>query len=173
MAVVVETTIGDFTIDLFVDARPQACKNFLKLCKMKYYNFCLFHSVQPNFLAQTGDPTGTGNGGESIYGLLYGENARYFEAEMMPKLKHHKPGLVSMVNCGNNMLGSQFFVTLGEELVSLDQEHCVFGEITEGVEIVLRLNEAICDTLHRPYKDIRPIADGEVTTAEPWWLRCG
>lgn len=45
-----------------------ACKNFLKLCKLKYYNFCIFHHIQANFVAQTGDPTGTGSGGESVYG---------------------------------------------------------------------------------------------------------
>lgn len=154
MAVVVETTLGDFTVDLFTERRPQTCKNFLKLCKIKYYNFCLFHSVQANFLAQTGDPTGTGVGGESIFGVLYGENARYFEAETMPKMKYSKAGLLSMVNVGNNMLGSQFFVTLGNDLQSLD-EHCIFGEVTEGLDILLKLNEAICDTTHRPYQDIR------------------
>lgn len=154
MAVVVETTLGDFTVDLFTERRPQTCKNFLKLCKIKYYNFCLFHSVQANFLAQTGDPTGTGLGGESIFGVLYGDNARYFEAETMPKMKYSKTGLLSMVNVGNNMLGSQFFVTLGSDLQSLD-EHCIFGEVTEGLDILLKLNEAICDTTHRPYQDIR------------------
>jgi len=59
MSVIIETTLGDITIDLFVDERPRCCLNFLKLCKVKYYNYCLFHSVQRNFVAQTGDPTGT------------------------------------------------------------------------------------------------------------------
>lgn len=154
MAVVIETTLGDFTVDLYTEERPQTCKNFLKLCKIKYYNFCLFHSVQTNFLAQTGDPTGSGTGGESIFGIVYGDKARYYEAEKLPKLKHTKPGLLSMVNCGDNMLGSQFFLTLGSELQSLD-EHCIFAEITEGMEILLKLNETICDNQHRPYKDIR------------------
>ncbi|XP_066587551.1 peptidyl-prolyl cis-trans isomerase sig-7 isoform X2 [Prorops nasuta] len=145
MAVVIETTIGDFTVDLYTDERPQTCRNFLKLCKVKYYNWNLFHSVQSNFIAQTGDPTGTGKGGESIYGMVLGEKARYYEVEQMPKIKHNRAGLLSMVNCGNNMLGSQFFITLAPELQSLDAEHCVFGEITEGLEIILKFNEAICD----------------------------
>ncbi|KAL6424072.1 hypothetical protein ACFW04_009755 [Cataglyphis niger] len=157
MAVVIETTIGDFTVDLYIDERPQSktTRNFLKLCKLKYYNWNLFHSVQTNFIAQTGDPTGTGKGGESVYGIVLGEKARYYEAERMPKIKHNRIGLLSMVNCGNNMLGSQFFITLGSELQSLDNEHCVFGEITEGLEIILKFNEAICDGDQRPYQDIR------------------
>ncbi|KAL0129339.1 hypothetical protein PUN28_004205 [Cardiocondyla obscurior] len=155
MAVVVETTIGDFTVDLYTDERPQTTRNFLKLCKLKYYNWNLFHSVQANFIAQTGDPTGTGKGGESVYGIILGEKARYYEAEQMPKIKHSRIGLLSMVNCGNNMLGSQFFITLGSELQSLDSEHCVFGEITEGLEVIFKFNETICDGDQRPYQDIR------------------
>ncbi|CAL7940999.1 unnamed protein product [Xylocopa violacea] len=155
MAVVVETTLGDFTVDLYTEERPQTCRNFLKLCKLKYYNWNLFHSVQSNFIAQTGDPTGTGKGGESVYGIVLGEKARYYEAEQMPKIKHDRSGLLSMVNCGNNMLGSQFFITLAPELQSLDGQHCVFGEITEGLEIIFKFNETICDGDHRPYQDIR------------------
>lgn len=111
--------------------------------------------MQSNFIAQTGDPTGTGKGGESIHSIVLGKHARYFEAERMPKIKHYKAGLLSMVNCGDNKLGSQFFITLASDLQSLDGEHCVFGEITEGMEIILKLNETICDGDHRPYQDIR------------------
>lgn len=132
-----------------------ACRNFLKLCKIKYYNWNLFHSVQSNFIAQTGDPTSTGKGGESIYGQVLGEKARYYEAEQMPKIKHDRVGLLSMVDCGNNMLGSQFFITLAPSLQSLDGQHCVFGEISEGLDIILKFNEAICDDSDRPYQDIR------------------
>ncbi|XP_074102464.1 peptidyl-prolyl cis-trans isomerase-like 4 isoform X2 [Cotesia typhae] len=88
MSVVIETTIGDFTVDLFTNERPQTCRNFLKLCKIKYYNWSLFHTVEREFIAQTGDPTGTGKGGESVYGMVLGEKARYYEAEQMPKIKH-------------------------------------------------------------------------------------
>lgn len=132
-----------------------ACRNFLKLCKVKYYNWSLFFTVQSNFIAQTGDPTATGKAGESAYGIALGEKARYYEAEKFPKIKHDKVGLLSMVNCGNNMLGSQFFITLGTDLQSLDGEHCIFGEITEGLEIILKFNEVICDAQHRPYQDVR------------------
>ena len=77
MSVVIETTQGDLTVDLFTKERPKTCLNFLKLCKTKAYNLNLFHTVQPDFIAQTGDPTGTGRGGESIFSQLYGEQVRY------------------------------------------------------------------------------------------------
>ena len=129
------------------------CKNFLKLCKIKFYNLCLFHSVQTNFLAQTGDPTGTGtSGGESIYRRLYGDQARYFEGDLIPKLKHNC-GNLSMVSAGDNMFGSQFLITLADNQESLDAgQHCVFGKIVEGLEILETLNETICDHDNRPYQ---------------------
>ncbi len=138
------------------------CKNFLKLCKAKFYNLNLFHSVQPSFMAQTGsglDATNSGlaRAGESIYKRLYGDQATYFEGDLLPKIKHTKLGQLSMVTVGDNMYGSQFFITLDESLDYLDgQGHCVFGEIVEGLEEISQVfNETICDTDHRPYQDIR------------------
>jgi len=154
MSVVIETTQGDLTVDLFTKERPKTCLNFLKLCKTKAYNLNLFHTVQPDFIAQTGDPTGTGRGGESIFSQLYGEQARYFEAESIPRIRHTKHGLISMVNCGDNVVGSQFFFTLGSALDSLDGEHCVFGEVVEGEEVISKLNNTITDTEGKPYQDI-------------------
>ncbi|XP_035534978.1 peptidyl-prolyl cis-trans isomerase-like 4 [Morone saxatilis] len=81
--------------------------NFLKLCKIKHYNYCLIHNVQRDFIVQTGDPTGTGRGGESVYSKLYGDQARFFDAEKTPRIKHRKKGTVSMVNNGNDQHGSQ------------------------------------------------------------------
>jgi len=155
MSVVIETTQGDITLDLFVKERPKTCLNFLKLCKLKAYNMNLFHTIQADFIAQTGDPTGTGRGGESIFSQLYGPQARFFEAETVPRIKHTKQGLVSMVNCGDNVLGSQFFLTLGDELDYLDGEHCVFGEVVEGEEVLSKINNTITDGSGRPYQDIR------------------
>lgn len=155
MSVVIETTLGDITVDLFLKERPRASLNFLKLCRLKYYNFNLFHTIQENFIAQTGDPSGKGDGGESIFGVLEGVHKRYFEAESVPKIRHTEPGLLSMVGAGENLIGSQFFFTLGADLTSLDGVHCVIGEVTEGHEILAKLNEAICDSNGRPYKDIR------------------
>lgn len=155
MSVVVETTLGDITIDLFIKERPRACLNFLKLCKMKYYNYNLFHTINRNFIAQTGDPTGSRNGGESIFGVLEGPLKRYFEAEKQPRIKHTNMGLVSFVGNENQMIGSQFFITLGTDLTYLDEQHCVFGEVVEGLDVLELLNEAICDNDNRPYQDIR------------------
>uniref|UniRef100_A0A1Q3EZI8 Peptidyl-prolyl cis-trans isomerase n=1 Tax=Culex tarsalis TaxID=7177 RepID=A0A1Q3EZI8_CULTA len=156
MSVVIETTIGDITVDLFLKERPRAALNFLKLCKLKYYNFNLFHTIQHGFIAQTGDPTGSGDGGSSIWGVLEGKHKRYFEGETVPKIKHTEPGLLSMVCAGEGLLGSQFFFTLGPELLSLDGGgHCVIGEVTEGHEVLRKLSEVICDEKHRPYKDVR------------------
>jgi peptidyl-prolyl cis-trans isomerase-like 4 len=133
MSVVIETTIGQFTVDLFLKERPKASLNFLKLCKLKYYNFNLFHSIQAGFIAQTGDPTGEGgNGGESIWGLLEGKQKKYFEAETVPKIRHSEPGLLSMVSAGKDLISSQFLLTLGPDLTSLDGVHCVIGEVVEG-----------------------------------------
>ncbi|XP_041462918.1 peptidyl-prolyl cis-trans isomerase-like 4 isoform X2 [Lytechinus variegatus] len=155
MAVILETTVGDLVVDLYPEERPRCCLNFLKLCKIKYFNFCLLHSIQRNFMAQTGDPTGTGKGGASIFSKLYGDQAKYFEMENNPRIKHKKKGAVSMVNNGENMHGSQFFFTLAEDLDYLDGQHTVFGEVTEGFDVLEKINEAFCDKENRPYQDIR------------------
>ncbi|XP_046327631.2 peptidyl-prolyl cis-trans isomerase-like 4 [Haliotis rufescens] len=155
MSVILETSVGDITIDLYTDERPRCCLNFLKLCKVKYYNFSLFHSVQKKLVAQTGDPSGTGKGGESIFTQLYGEQARFFDMETNPRMKHRTKGTVSMVNNGSGMHGSQFFITLEDELDYLDGQHTVFGQVAEGFEVLDKLNEAYCDEEHRPYIDIR------------------
>ncbi|KAL6759755.1 cyclophilin-like domain-containing protein [Haematococcus lacustris] len=156
MAVLLETSKGDIVIDLFVDDCPIASKNFIKLCKLKYYNNCLFHSVQRNFLVQTGDPTGSGKGGSSIYGLMYGDQARFFEDEKRPHLKHKIKGMVGMASPLPNTNGSQFYITTaGEEVTSLDNKHTVFGKVAEGLDILDKINEAFCDEAGRPYQNIR------------------
>lgn len=155
MAVVIETTLGDITVDLYLEQRPVTCLNFLKLCKMKYYNFNLFHSIRSGFIAQTGDPSGEGSGGQSVFGLLEGPDKRFFSGEKRPKIRHHDVGLLSMVGTGDMMIGSQFFLTLAPDLDSLDDVHCVIGEVTEGHEVLRKLNDVICDETHRPYRDVR------------------
>ena len=127
MSVLLETSLGNIVIDLYTEDRPRCSLNFLKLCKINYYNGCLFHSVQRNLVAQTGDPTGTGRGGSSIFEHLYGEQARFFDCEISPKIYHKKRGLVSMVNNGSNQHGSQFFITLADDLDYLNTKHTVFG----------------------------------------------
>ncbi|KRG00818.1 peptidyl-prolyl cis-trans isomerase sig-7 isoform X1 [Drosophila mojavensis] len=155
MSVVIETTLGDLTVDLFTDERPVACLNFIKLCQLKYYNYNLFHTVQQGFIAQTGDPSGVGNGGSSVWGVVEGMQKRFFEAEYIPKIHHSSAGMLSLVSAGKNLVGSQFFFTLGENLTSLDGNHCVIGEVVEGHEVLRKLNDAIVDDNFRPYQDIR------------------
>lgn len=156
MSVVIETSIGDFTIDLFTKERPKACFNFLKLCKIKYYNYCLIFEVKKNYTVRTGDPSNTGNSGESIYWFDKSKTVRkkYFSTEQVPIIKHDRFGLVSMVN-GRDKHGSQFFITLGENLDLLDkQNHCVFGQVVEGLDTIEAFNKVITDDQDIPYKDM-------------------
>ncbi|KAF3775615.1 Peptidyl-prolyl cis-trans isomerase [Nymphaea thermarum] len=155
MSVLVVTSLGDIVVDLFTDRCPLTTKNFLKLCKIKYYNGCLFHTVQKDFTAQTGDPSGKGTGGDSIYKFLYGEQARFFGDEIHPDLKHSKKGTVSMASAGENLNASQFYFTLRDNLDYLDGKHTVFGEVAEGFDTLTRINEAFVDESSRPFKNIR------------------
>ncbi|XP_021277473.1 peptidyl-prolyl cis-trans isomerase CYP59 [Herrania umbratica] len=155
MSVLVVTSLGDIVIDLYTDKCPLTSKNFLKLCRIKYYNGCLFHAVQKDFTAQTGDPTGTGSGGDSVYKFLYGDQARFFGDEIHLDLKHSKKGTVAMASAGENLNASQFYFTLRDDLDYLDGKHTVFGEVAEGFETLTRINEAYVDEKNRPYKNIR------------------
>ncbi|KAJ3679317.1 hypothetical protein LUZ60_017328 [Juncus effusus] len=157
MSVLLVTSVGDIVVDLHTDHCPLTTKNFLKLCKIKYYNGCLFHKVERDFLAQTGDPTGTGTGGDSVYKFLYGDQARVFEDEIKPDLKHTKIGTVSMASGGKNCNASQFYFTLREDLDYLDEKHTVFGivEEQEGLDTLTKINESFVDDKGRPLKDIR------------------
>jgi len=155
MSVILETTFGDLVIDLYTDRCPQATKNFLKLCKTKYYNNCLFHNIQKDYIVQTGDPTGTGRGGGSIYGMLYGPQADYFEDEIQKESKFDKIGLVAMANKGPNLNGSQFFITTGENLTALNGKHTIFGEVAEGFDTLNKLNNTFITKDGKPLQVIR------------------
>ncbi|KAF8963992.1 Peptidyl-prolyl cis-trans isomerase cyp6 [Entomortierella lignicola] len=176
MSVLIETSVGDIVIDLYTKEAPATCLNFLKLCKVKYYNFCCFHNVQRDFMVQTGDPTATGQGGESIYGLLdksVDSHKKYLPAEINPKLKHKEKGTVSMAIAGSStgstqemngvlgssegagVIGSQFFITMADKLDYLDGRYTIFGKIAEGMDVLDKINEAYTDSKFRPFKDIR------------------
>ncbi|KAJ8762101.1 hypothetical protein K2173_007162 [Erythroxylum novogranatense] len=157
MSVLIVTSLGDIVVDLYTDKCPLTSKNFLKLCKIKYYNGCLFHTVQKDFTAQTGDPTGTGAGGDSVYKFLYGDQARFFSDEIHLDLKHTKVGTVAMASAGENLNASQFYITLRDDLDYLDGKHTVFGEVAEGHETLTRINEAYVDDKNRSYKNISKI----------------
>lgn len=156
MSVLLETSKGDIVIDLHVDKCPVSCKNFLKLCKIKYYNDVLWHRVTKDFVVQTGDPTGSGSGGTSIFGALLGNTHRFFGDEINPTLKHAKKGTVSYVpGGGENANASQFLITTRDSCDALDGKHTVFGMVTEGLEVLSEINEAYCDKEGRPFQNIR------------------
>lgn len=125
------------------------------MSRVKYYNNSIFHNVQRGFICQSGDPTATGKGGTSLYGLLYGEQARFFEDEIRPHLKHKRRGVVGMASAGKDLNASQFYITCGENLDSLDEKHTIFGQLAEGYEVLDKISEAFCDDAGRPLQNIR------------------
>ena len=149
----------------YIDPDTPARYSFLKLCKVKYYNFSPVYGVQKNFSFQTGDPLGPdskdSDGGSSIWGVLEGPTRRTFEAELHPKLKHAERGTVSMATVPSTrdpdqrIAGSQFIITLGDELDYLDGKAAIFGKVVEGFDSLEKINEAICDDKGRPMVDIR------------------
>ncbi|XP_044362674.1 peptidyl-prolyl cis-trans isomerase CYP59 [Triticum aestivum] len=157
MSVLIVTSEGDLVVDLHTDQCPRTTYNFLKLCKMKYYNGCLFHKVAKDFVAQTGDPTGTGAGGDSVYKFLHGDQARFFNDEIHPELRHSKIGTVAMASAGKNRNASQFYITLRDDVEYLDDKHTVFGVVAEGegLDTLTKINESYVDADGRPFKDIR------------------
>jgi len=155
MAVLLETSIGDIVIDLKLDDAPTACLNFLKLCKLKYYNNCLFFRVQKDFIARTGDPRNTGEGGASCFAKLPGLASKYFKDEISPLVKHSVKGTVAMANDKPNENGSQFYITLREKVEQLDQKHTIFGTVAEGFDVLDKINSTMVDETFAPYQNIR------------------
>ena len=155
MSVLIETSLGDIVIDLYTSKCPFASENFLKLCKLKYYNNCLFYSVERDYLAQTGDPTNTGSGGTSVWGVLEGDKAKFFKDESLSKNDQGRKGLVGMASRGPNMNASCFFITLGETDEKMLRSHTIFGQIAEGMDVLDKLNKAYVDLKSRPVQNIR------------------
>lgn len=138
-----KTTAGDIDIELWSKEAPKACRNFIQLCLEAYYDNTIFHRVVPGFIVQGGDPTGTGTGGESIYGAP-------FKDEFHSRLRFNRRGLVAMANAGPHDNGSQFFFTLGRA-DELNNKHTIFGKITgDTVYNMLRLTEVDIDDEERP-----------------------
>lgn len=106
-------------------------------------------------MAQTGDRTGTGTGGDSAYKFLFGDQARFFDDEIHPDLKHSSMGTVAMASAGENCNASQFYFTLRDDIEYLDGKHTVFGIAVEGLDILAKINDVFVDDLGRPYQDIR------------------
>ncbi|XP_071757528.1 spliceosome-associated protein CWC27 homolog [Centroberyx gerrardi] len=141
--VLLKTSAGDIDIELWSKEAPKACRNFVQLCMEGYYDGTLFHRVVPEFIVQGGDPTGSGSGGESVYG-------RPFKDEFHSRLRFNRRGLVAMANSGPHDNGSQFFFTLGRA-DELNNKHTIFGKVTgDTVYNMLRLAEVECDNEERP-----------------------
>ena len=171
--VTVHTNLGDFTLELFPEVAPKTVENFVTHAKNGYYNGVIFHRVIEDFMIQGGDPTGTGMGGESIYG-------RTFEDEFSREA-FNLYGTLSMANAGPNTNGSQFFIVTAkqvpaqmlkqlkdggwpEEIVEeyakvggtpwLDHRHTVFGRVIEGMDVVLKIEGVKRNAQDRPLEDV-------------------
>jgi cyclophilin family peptidyl-prolyl cis-trans isomerase len=125
---VMDTAKGEIVIELFGDKTPVTVNNFVFLSQQGYYDGTLFHRVIQDFMAQGGDPTGTGRGGPGYQ----------FADEFNPSLRHDKPGVLSMANAGPNTNGSQFFIT-HVPTPWLDGKHSVFGQVTKGLDVLLSI----------------------------------
>jgi peptidyl-prolyl cis-trans isomerase B (cyclophilin B) len=115
------TNVGEIKIKLMPDVAPMHVSSTVYLTKLGFYDGVIFHRVIPKFMAQGGDPTGTGMGGPGYK----------YAGEFDPKVKHDKPGLLSMANAGPGTDGSQFFLTF-VPTPHLDGKHTIFGEVVEG-----------------------------------------
>ena len=171
--VTVHTNQGDFTLELFPEVAPKTVENFVTHAKNGYYDGVIFHRVIEDFMIQGGDPTGTGMGGESIYG-------RTFEDEFSREA-FNLYGTLSMANAGPNTNGSQFFIVTAkqvpaqmlkqlkdggwpEEIVEeyakvggtpwLDHRHTVFGRVVEGMDVVLKIEGVERNAQDRPLEDV-------------------
>lgn len=124
----ISTEKGDMVIELFADKTPKTVNNFVFLARAGYFDGTIFHRVISDFMAQAGDPTGTGRGGPGYR----------FADEFHPSLKHNKPGILSMANAGPGTNGSQFFIT-HVPTPHLDGKHSVFGQISSGMDVLLSI----------------------------------
>lgn len=151
--VLLTTTAGEIEVELWSKEAPLACRNFVQLCLEGYYDGTVFHRVIPGFIAQGGDPLGTGEGGESIYG-------KPFKDEFHSRLRFVRRGLVACANSGPNDNGSQFFFSLGE-CKELHNKHTIFGKVAGDTLYNLpRFEEGEID------KDDRPVYPQKISKTE-------
>ncbi len=123
-----KTDLGDIIVHLHADKAPTVVNNFVFLAREKFYDGVTFHRVIADFMAQSGDPTGTGTGGPGYR----------FNDEFHRELRHDGPGVLSMANAGPNTNGSQFFIT-HVATPWLDGKHAVFGKVTSGMDVLLSI----------------------------------
>ncbi|MDE3046168.1 MAG: peptidylprolyl isomerase [Verrucomicrobiota bacterium] len=145
--IVFETNVGNIELTLFPEVAPKTCENFIGLVNQHYYDGIIFHRVIKNFMLQGGDPTGTGTGGQSIWG-------KNFEDECKSNVRFDKPGLLAMANRGPATNGSQFFITT-VATPWLNMRHTIFGEVTVGMDIVRKIEAAPTGAQDRPVNEVK------------------
>lgn len=150
----ITTTLGVIEGTLFHDKAPQTVSNFVTLTRKGFYDGIIFHRVIPDFMVQTGDPLGNGTGGPGYT----------FADEFSSGLKHDKEGLLSMANRGPNTNGSQFFITVAKTS-HLDNRHTIFGEVTQGMDIVKKIASVKTNNT----KPITPIKMTKVEILGDWY----
>jgi len=141
--VLMETSMGDIKIKLFMEKAPITAGNFKELIDQGFYDGIIFHRVIDGFMIQGGDPTGTGTGG----------SPNTIPDEFGEGLKHNKKGILSMANSGPNTGSSQFFITL-VPTPHLDGKHAIFGEVIEGMDIVEKIGKVQTDARDKPAEDV-------------------
>eukprot|EP00195_Chlamydomonas_chlamydogama_P005875 CAMPEP_0202905216 /NCGR_PEP_ID=MMETSP1392-20130828/33118_1 /ASSEMBLY_ACC=CAM_ASM_000868 /TAXON_ID=225041 /ORGANISM="Chlamydomonas chlamydogama, Strain SAG 11-48b" /LENGTH=271 /DNA_ID=CAMNT_0049593201 /DNA_START=61 /DNA_END=873 /DNA_ORIENTATION=+ len=156
--VVLKTNFGDIDIELWPKEAPKACRNFVQLCMEGYYDSTIFHRIMKDYLVQGGDPTGTGQGGESIYGGL-------FRDEFHTRLRFAHRGIVACANQNEpHTNGSQFFITLGAA-DWLDKKNTIFGKVVgDTIYNLLRLGDVEVDS-----ETDRPLDPPVIKEAEVVW----
>ncbi len=177
---VIKTTLGDIKVRLFQNEAPKTVENFVTHAKNGYYNGIIFHRVIKDFMIQGGDPTGTGMGGESIWGHT-------FEDECCEKLRNYR-GALSMANAGPNTNGSQFFIVQASSVDSglisqmeqladrgfptectenykklggtpwLDYKHTVFGQVVDGMDVVDKIASVEVRMADKPVEDVKIVS---------------
>lgn len=143
--IILETTQGNIEIELWPDIAPKTCENMVGLIKKGYYDGIVFHRVIKDFMVQGGDPTGTGAGGQSLWGGK-------FEDEVTPSVQFDREGLLAMANAGPNTNGSQFFVTT-VPTPWLNMRHTIFGEVVGGYDVVERIENVKTAPGDRPVQE--------------------
>ncbi len=143
---VIKTNMGTIELELFAAKAVKTVQNFVGLAQKGYYDGIIFHRVIDNFMIQGGDPTGTGMGGESIWGAP-------FEDEVNTGLKHSSEGILSMANAGPNTNGSQFFITL-KATPWLDGKHTIFGKVIKGMDVVKAIGKVKTGQNDKPLTDV-------------------
>jgi peptidylprolyl isomerase len=148
--ILLSTTLGDITLELFPAAAPKAVENFVGLTERGYYDGIIFHRVIRDFMIQWGDPTRTGSGGKSIW-------MRAFEDEFLDASLTHKKWVISMANAGRNTNGSQFFIVTARDASFLDRKHTIFGHVISGMDIVDSIEASKTDRSDRPLDEVKII----------------